>query len=215
MTLDITVRNSSTGVETTYRTRRLLSNIGADAVKGRGTRVWEVRELDSEGKERSTPLVLKDVWIDSDRKSEGAILYAVHSKDGVPEDVREMLDKFFVHVENEGNVYVDGVPDHTRNVMLKGHTLPEDLDRVFVPADLRGRPMVGSAHLDVQGSAAVAPAENEPEPPPPYAGKYHYRIVYKELGKTIRQVSSLSEAFGHLSDVVTGKRFTAVFVLSR
>ena len=50
-----------------YRTVRLISDIGAEAIRGRGTRVWEVRQLNKNDEEDPTPLVLKDSWADAQK----------------------------------------------------------------------------------------------------------------------------------------------------
>ena len=148
------------------------------------------------------PLVLKDVWIDADRKSEGAILAEVYAEDGVNEQTRQQLDRYFLHVANDGNVYVGDVEDHTRDVMLKGHTLPDLHDSMSVPVGGHERAQVVS---NLQAHGAVAVGEAEAEKPPRHTGKVHYRIVYKEVGKTIREVHSMSEVFNHLSGVARGE----------
>ncbi|THH07427.1 hypothetical protein EW146_g9326 [Bondarzewia mesenterica] len=59
---DYTVQSAG-GIETVYRTKKILSDIGADALHGRGTRVWEAVKLEG-GKEVGESAALKDVWID-------------------------------------------------------------------------------------------------------------------------------------------------------
>ncbi|EKM48776.1 uncharacterized protein PHACADRAFT_132196 [Phanerochaete carnosa HHB-10118-sp] len=57
-----------------YRTQRLISAIGAESIRGRGTRVWEVKELDGPGGVEIGPcMVLKDGWPDYDRDREEVI----------------------------------------------------------------------------------------------------------------------------------------------
>ncbi|EKM54135.1 uncharacterized protein PHACADRAFT_209951 [Phanerochaete carnosa HHB-10118-sp] len=200
--LKIAVRNLD-GTATYYHTKRVISNIGTDAVRGRGTRVWEVRRLDDRGKELPTPLVLRDGWRDADRPSEGTILNAIRGNTDLSEDIHELLEQHFLHVEAEGNVYVGDIPDHTRDVMLKGQALPEQHGMPQVPAELNDRITV-AADFQVRLGSATAPERPELETPPLYSGKVHYRVVYRELGKTLREVSSMSEAFGHLSGVIEG-----------
>jgi hypothetical protein len=201
------VRNFATGIVTRYRTKRLISNIGADAVQGRGTRVWEVRKLSDRNHELEEPLVLKDAWIDDDRMSEGSILREIHNKDGVGDNLHKLLDKYFLHVEDDGQVYIRDVLDHTREVMLKGHMLPDQCGSIPVLEERRDRNKATSS-LQVQGAIVIhAP---EPKKPPQYSGKVHYRIVYKEFGKTIREVESMSEAFKYLSGVAEGEHSLAI-----
>ncbi|KIP12353.1 hypothetical protein PHLGIDRAFT_113828 [Phlebiopsis gigantea 11061_1 CR5-6] len=61
---DITVTDDETMTTKTFRTKRMISNIGADSLRGRGTRVWEVVEVDAGGHEKDgKSCVLKDCWI--------------------------------------------------------------------------------------------------------------------------------------------------------
>ena len=78
---DITVRQGDDGSAITYRTKRMISNIGADTLRGRGARVWEVAELDGNSEEKDSGLtcVLKDSWVDEDRRREGEILKQVRA----------------------------------------------------------------------------------------------------------------------------------------
>lgn len=76
---DITVRRQGTKECTVYRTKRVISNFAADAIRGRGTRVWEVVQLDEKQNEIDEVLVLKDSWIDADRLREGDILHKIHN----------------------------------------------------------------------------------------------------------------------------------------
>ena len=71
---DITVRHVASGEEATYRSEQLVSNISAESVRGRATRVWKVRSLDANGEPVGPIKILKDCWIDEDRKREGTIL---------------------------------------------------------------------------------------------------------------------------------------------
>ena len=59
--------------EAQFKTVDLLSNVGAEALRGRGTRVWMVRRW-VDGAETGDAMVLKDCWIDSDRTREGDIM---------------------------------------------------------------------------------------------------------------------------------------------
>jgi hypothetical protein len=62
---------------TVYRTVRLILNIGAESLRGQGTRVWEVNEVLPEGTIGANTLVLKDSWVDKDRKREEDILQSI------------------------------------------------------------------------------------------------------------------------------------------
>jgi Fungal protein kinase len=73
---DITVhsRINNEVTERSYRTSQTLSDRSADALRGRGTRVFKARLLDAEGNETGNPVALKDVWLDNNRDREGDIM---------------------------------------------------------------------------------------------------------------------------------------------
>ncbi|KIP01905.1 hypothetical protein PHLGIDRAFT_321572 [Phlebiopsis gigantea 11061_1 CR5-6] len=119
---NIAVRDGEKGTTKPFRTRRLISNIGADPLSGRGTRVWEAIELGGEdGEEMSgtgSTCVLKDFWVDNDRMREGAILAQIPvdaNARGPESDEKRTMDNCVLNVLTYGDVHVDGDPDKTRN----------------------------------------------------------------------------------------------------
>ena len=163
---DIEVREHGTGKIRTFRTMRMLSNIGADAVRGRGTRVWEVCELGKDGKpimrpaldvngkpildakgqptEEPVPFALKDCWSDDDRTLEGLIMEEVYTKDDKEEKYVNSLRKAFMPVEVHGEVFVEGNPDHTRKVIHRSAKLPRPSGVLHVPIEYSARAKVAS-----------------------------------------------------------------------
>ncbi|KAJ3753782.1 hypothetical protein EV360DRAFT_87460 [Lentinula raphanica] len=113
-----------------FTTMEVLSDASADSPLGRATRVWKVK--DSAGQER----VLKDVWLETDRKEEHVILddilnaaKSIKSDDEL--DYRAELEKRMLKpmvycrvpvydkaVEGEP---VKGQPDDTGAIMLRGY----------------------------------------------------------------------------------------------
>ncbi|GJE95867.1 fungal protein kinase domain-containing protein [Phanerochaete sordida] len=197
---DIDVRDNQGGVNT-YRTIKVLSNIGADALRGRGTRVWLVNPLTRAGRcDRKRQYVLKDCWIDSDRTNEGDLMNSVLTT--AAGHLQEHLNQILLHPITHGRVYAGEVEDHTHNVMFRGAPLPNLLDAIYVrESPLHVKTNVVSS-LRVQG--AMAPEKAGKKAPPRYSGKIHYRIVYREVGKTLRGVESMSEVFDHLVGVIRG-----------
>ena len=57
-----------------FRTIKLISAVGAEAIRGRRTRVWRVREILDDGTLSNKTSVLKDGWVDSDRKYEADMI---------------------------------------------------------------------------------------------------------------------------------------------
>ncbi|KAJ3762230.1 hypothetical protein EV360DRAFT_67243 [Lentinula raphanica] len=118
----------------TFTTMEVLSDASADSPLGRATRVWKVK--DSDGKER----VLKDVWLETDRKEEHVILEEILESTKLikpdPElDVNyyEELQKRMLKPTAHCSVLVDdktvegdpakGQPDNTGVIMLRGYDL--------------------------------------------------------------------------------------------
>ena len=102
----------------TYRTRRLLSNIGAQAIRGRGTRVWEVAKMVEVVNADGTPAgrvpedetaVLKDSWIDDSREREAVIMKNLI--DSAPAKQREILIRHLLTVVCYGDVLIDNEKD--------------------------------------------------------------------------------------------------------
>ena len=66
------VEESTRASDVTFRTTELISSIGAEAVRSRGTRVWQAQQLDA-GKMQPTKVVMKDYWVDSNRMREPVV----------------------------------------------------------------------------------------------------------------------------------------------
>ena len=120
---DIVVRDDKDMTESIFRTRRLISDIGVDALRGRGTRVWEVVKIDSSGKDSGDATnVLKDVWVDDDRKREGEILRLI--RQAAREDGAECfnaLNNYLLTIMTCGDVFLGENPDSTRRWSLPDH----------------------------------------------------------------------------------------------
>ncbi|KAJ3753441.1 hypothetical protein EV360DRAFT_87785 [Lentinula raphanica] len=115
-----------------FTTMEILSDASADSPLGRATRVWKVK--DSKGHIR----VLKDVWLETDRKEEHVILEdiliaAESIKSEFEHDYRAELEKHMLKPMAHCRVLVDyktvegepvkGQPDDTGAIMLRGYDL--------------------------------------------------------------------------------------------
>ncbi|GJE97362.1 hypothetical protein PsYK624_135780 [Phanerochaete sordida] len=181
-----------------YRTQRLISAIGAESPRGRGTRVWEVRELDKCGGTESGPsLVLKDSWVDQDRPREAKILDDIRASVTSKGDWK-LLKQHLLTVRNSADVLVEGVPDDMRFVMR----------RAIVPIWEETIPVKKDLHANKQSQdephppvAAVVP-ERASEQHVVYHRKVHHRVVFKEMGTTIMEVGTFTQAFSALGQVI-------------
>jgi hypothetical protein len=107
ITIHVNINNKA--IERIYRTSQTLSDRSADALRGRGTRVFKAHLLDAEGKETGDAVVIKDVWSDSNRDREGDIMREICNEVS-SEDVIK-LRKYLLTVECHGDVLINGKPD--------------------------------------------------------------------------------------------------------
>lgn len=78
----------------TYRTLELLADSGAHILHGRGTRVWKAVLL-KDGVPSGSPLVIKDVWVDPARPSEGSLFDTIRTA-GRRVDASELWENGFL-----------------------------------------------------------------------------------------------------------------------
>ncbi|KIP01109.1 hypothetical protein PHLGIDRAFT_123659 [Phlebiopsis gigantea 11061_1 CR5-6] len=121
------------------------------------------------------------------------------AEEKVPEH-KIVLDRALLTLEQSWEVPVDGVVDHTHNLMLRGKTpTVQEIVRVKANAEeckkvVTEKPVVGSVYVpQALGQKLLQ-----------YPAKVHYRLVYKEVGKTIDQLDSMHDVFRCLCDVVKG-----------
>ncbi|KAI0943406.1 hypothetical protein AcW1_002575 [Taiwanofungus camphoratus] len=193
---DITVRTPE-AEEVVYHTIGVLSDVGANAPLGRGTRVWEARKVVG-NKEYSDPVALKDSWIDSDRDREGDLSASLRDSASSEED-REDIDARFLTVLHHGDVYIDGNADDTRTLMTRSMEIPSECSRYNVqisPEDILSGSNTGTGHYRT-------PQEyNQEMIEPMHHPKAHYRIVFKEVCKPLYKITSLALILKVLSHIL-------------
>ncbi|KIP07792.1 hypothetical protein PHLGIDRAFT_12972 [Phlebiopsis gigantea 11061_1 CR5-6] len=186
----------------TFRTVRLLSNIGAETLRGRGTRVWEVAELDDSGKVKRGPtLALKDSWVDDERGREGKIIADIlKAAEARGKDSLENLTmkKHLLTTVAFGDVYIDGKVDSTRAwhppVVTEEIEVKADPSATSKVVSNRTLSAVGAVNVEQTRPSQLLGVEH-------YSTKVHHRIVFKEVGKTMREVTSLGQGFFCLSQI--------------
>ena len=179
-------------------------------MRGRGTRVWEVIELDADGKVKAgETCVLKDSWVNLERRREGQILVdirAAAAKLG-PESIETtIMNECFLTVITYGDVRVGGQVDKTRH-----WDLPKTCGAKTVKLGPKACNTVQSS-ISALGSVTLElmKAKMTTQQHTHFSAKIHHRIVFKEVCTTILDVRSLSEAFRYLSEAVLGKYFLIV-----
>ncbi|KAF9806331.1 hypothetical protein IEO21_08711 [Rhodonia placenta] len=205
--LDIDVQDGN-GKVVRYRTIRWLSDDGANGLRGRGTRVWEVCILSDDGEEGVDRFALKDQWIDADRQREGMIIYQLRNAK-TSDAAKRVIEQSLLTVEHHGDVYVEGMLDHTRNLMtrrgeprsrirFKLQELPENGVKETTAAKATKRTQAGVGHYQ-SPEELTTPSVEKVET---YHPKVHYRIVFKEVCKPIHEYTSLKDVFDILVNAV-------------
>ena len=187
---------------TTYRTQKLLSNIGAENLRGRGTRVWAVKKVIHGGLVAKETLVLKDGWVDSNRRREEKILQNIRESTVNGTDKPFDGEANLLTVVDACDVTVNDIVDDTHIPLRDGpdNSLRHE-DIVEVKADPSSRKKVTSK-LPAVG-AAILHMQDRPVPVA-YPEKVHHRIVFRELGQTVGELDSLRMVFYCLAQIVYG-----------
>lgn len=187
---DIAVQSDSDGTEMIYRTLSLLSDVGATALRGRGTRVWKAIKV-VDGEECGEPVALKDSWVDGARPREGSILREVRGA-AHSEELREFVEKLFVTVECYGDVFVDEelhLRDATRPLMIPAENVSASMHPL--------KPATPDLEDETVEKTRAASSSRSHD-------KVHHRIVFKEICKSMYEENSLVAIFKLLGQAVGG-----------
>ncbi|KAI0085147.1 hypothetical protein BDY19DRAFT_1059765 [Irpex rosettiformis] len=187
------------------RTQKLESNIGAEAMRSRGTRVWQARILGPNGQLSDRIVVLKDYWVDHDRLREATIRQRILD-DAKTEDQRDVLRRHLLTPLYSGDVVIAGQRDNTHSLLRRGAKVP-----------------IGTLYPIVHEEVALtATAIPEDEPFAPQQGtdtiasqterllklimlndKSHHRIVFAEVAVTIEDMQSAKRVFNIAEQTTT------------
>jgi hypothetical protein len=190
-------------VETIYRTTRIISDVGADGLRGRGTRVFEARKLGHRQEVVGEAVAIKDSWVDADRDREGNIRSKLYAE--ASETDKTLIDRYFLTVLAQGDVRINGEIDHTHDLIIGHETLLTNskFELLAKQQNVR-RSRVISTGLPIawdQFALTRAP----PVEPYRYSPKVHYRVVFKEVGTAIHAVKALDKVFSALVDATEGR----------
>jgi Fungal protein kinase len=183
-----------------FRTTKIISSYGAEPLRGRGTRVFGVIEIDTHDKEKGSPVVLKDIWIDHDRTREGVILAQLYNQ--ADDNDKKLVEKHFLTTICHGDVWTaSDVLDDTQNTLMRG--LKVITDHEF---ELQRKQLVLEKHEAATGSEGLRATSrlHAPHPHLKYAHKAHYRIVFKEEGITVDLIPRFPDVMTILTGTVTG-----------
>lgn len=192
-----------------YETEAIISDIGAEAFYGRGTRVWRVRKV-VDGQKVGPPRVLKDCWINADRLREGTTLRNIIQQLPMQHPAR----RHFLTIEVDADVIVNGHPDCT-DTMHHGLVCPEDLPELLVADILSGLVKPGevvfltpenyiSSRSGSGGIPFIFPLY-QPFKPKTYQSRQHYRIVFEEEGIAVKDLGNRHDMILAIQGGCTGE----------
>ena len=182
--------------DVTFRTTELISSIGAEGVRSRGTRVWQAQQLDV-GKMQPTEVVMKDYWVDSNRIRE-ADIWLKMLEDAPTAKAKNILRRHLLTPLYWGDVVINGQQDTTH--ALRGLSALSACNEMKMVPLIRDSTATND-HNTVMEDIAYAPRGSGaiPQGPVPESrivlldDKSHHRIVFKERGITIEHLTKVSE----------------------
>ena len=180
-----------------------LADYAADFIRGPGTRVFQAHHESNP----SCLVVVKDMWLEDDRIEEGVHLENMRSAitqmqtRGTVFPGNRDPSTYFLTIVAHGRVKLGGqTVDHTTNVMMRRSGLPSDLEYFST-----SKPRVpGVPRSRVTRDTAALMLANMPRKVQRFPARFHYRIVFDEVGKTIHNLCNLSEVYQCLADATTG-----------
>ncbi|KAF8306909.1 hypothetical protein DL93DRAFT_2143537 [Clavulina sp. PMI_390] len=196
--------HDSQGSPRIFRTCRLLSDVGAEAFIGRGTRVWAVNEVIGNKVDTSRTMILKDYWVNEDRTREATILNNIRQ-----ELLKAGLEKYlknFLSVLIDEDVRCSTGEDITPSSFAS--SLPYfDLRPISEFATTQGdadpRPLAQElfSQTNKGGAMGAIPVAQHRQPHGTFAAsnrvetRQHYRIVFREEGRDILHLANRRDMF--------------------
>ena len=180
-----------------FITTRPLATFGADAMVGRGTRVYEARD------KHGNIVAIKDAWRDEDREPEGKILEMIFEDIRVKfgEKEAKAAERYFVRVRVYEDVHISGKTDKTFNPGEDGDWV--DISDQPILSERRHSSSIG--HIPDSGHPASEAVRRAPRQSDKIPCKIHARTVFLDVGVTLMDVSCLANSFSCLYDSGRGK----------
>ncbi|CAE6357172.1 unnamed protein product [Rhizoctonia solani] len=173
---DITIRNSDTEEYTTYRTLKIVYDVGVDNTVGPGTRVWIVRKL-VDGDLVGPRCILKDTWMHEDRDAEHTVLKEIR-------EAQPSYAQYFLTPIDYGLAYFSVIkPDNTHTTIRRTKFIPTK--KVLINSSTTSRESPRA--LRATGISRLPILSKHP--------RQHYRIVFKEVGKPVHQLRKWTDVF--------------------
>lgn len=200
----------------------MLDNYRSSRVVGRATRVWEVRVDPERGnpteEEKGQVFALKDVWMGETAKSEKEIqddIYARVNTVNVIDDFEPgFREKYFMNIITDEVVEVDDRRD-TFSENLRNVPFPQKYGLFELVQGLSNLPKLvptlpGSGSNKPVGALVPdipAPANRQhAEGTPLFEARQHRRILFRDVGTPLGDISDHRDFFTQLAHVTNGSR---------
>ncbi|KAF8524509.1 hypothetical protein JB92DRAFT_2806518 [Gautieria morchelliformis] len=197
---EIQVQDKVTGKVVYVKTVELIADFGADAVCGRGTRVWKALLRQSDGTDML--VVVKDVWVDADRVREGDIRTMFEEQASNDKTHKDKIAKHFVTVLFSGDVLIDGQIDDTFDFIQRGHEIPLDSDEL----ELRDGIAVSVSTRGLPITYPTMPLFRRV-----YRPKAHYRLIFAQVAQPIYSIRTLPQFFLAMRDAAIALQLMATY----
>ncbi|KDN43066.1 hypothetical protein RSAG8_06389, partial [Rhizoctonia solani AG-8 WAC10335] len=217
---NITIRNSDTGVATTYRTIKIIFNDGTNRMVGPGVRVWIVRKL-VDGDLVGPSYVLKDLWVQEDRVAEHVLLKEIRA-------AQPSYAQYFLTPLDHGSAYFSvAAPENTHKTLRRTELIPtnsvllthsnttqENTHKTLRRTELiptnsvllthsntthrKGRITLGAPRNNDRYPGDMPSSRPEGYRDVRYLSKHplqHYRIVFKEVGTPVHDLRDWTDIF--------------------
>ncbi|KAJ3552165.1 hypothetical protein NM688_g4296 [Phlebia brevispora] len=182
---DISV-HSRKGAGRIFRTEKLISDVRANSLIGSATRIWLVREV-VDGEPSKQLFVLKDYWIDHDRRREGTIYTALHDHSTQPTE-------HFLTLIIDGDVHVQGIGQE-HHPATQTAWLPKDAQS-YLP---KLSTSFATSKTAATGANIRALSVREVGKP---TVRVHYRVVVDSLPPALSEISLFRDIYRGLAGAV-------------
>ena len=174
----------------------------ADDLVTSATRIWKAKR-DTGGAD----VIIKDFWLDDERETEDNIRRMIleNIKDA---EKRQFFEEHTLNSISAGRVKCNGRDDHTRDTILRGHTV--ESHNISITPSRSSRKSQGNKSVRVTPGVA---AETEDNAQPlsrelvrntrtKYYHRYHYRIAYKEVAVPYYKLRNTDDMITIIIDAV-------------
>ena len=189
-----------------YRTVKILVDFGADALTGRGTRIFKAYDTKKSSPTEDDYVAIKDAWRDHDRLREDEILgtiFVAIAESNNPDEVEDAR-KYFLTVLQAEDVKIDDKTDDTLK-MFHDCQVPDDCPWWDVSPE---KDPSRRSHFPSAGHIPTAPLirahRNIEVGNINICHKIHFRVVFAELGTPIFDLKLLGDVLETLEHALKG-----------